>query len=46
LTSSEVLAERDSKEGKDMFETFNISVSNNCDEDANASEKERKKRYD
>ena len=46
LTSSEVLAERDAEESKPMFEIFDINVSCNCDEEANANEKVRKERYE
>jgi ribosomal protein S15P/S13E len=46
LTSSEVLAERDAEESKEMFEIFEISVSNNCDTSANSDEKIRKERYE
>ena len=46
LTSSEVLAERDAEESYEMFDIFGISVSNNCDADANANEKLRRERYE
>ena len=46
LTSSEVLAERDAEESKEMFGIFDISVSNNCDAEANSNEKLRKERYE
>ncbi|CAF0718769.1 unnamed protein product [Brachionus calyciflorus] len=45
LTSSEILAERDALESKEMFEFFGISVSNNCDSLANSDENLRKERY-
>ena len=46
LTSSEVLAERDAEESKEMFNLFKIKVSNNCDLKAIAEESTRKKRYE
>ena len=46
LTSSEVLAERDAEESKEMFGIFDIKVSNNCDAEANSDEKIRKERYE
>ncbi|RNA23960.1 translocase subunit seca, partial [Brachionus plicatilis] len=45
LTSSEILAERDSLESREMFAMFDISVTNNCDSLANADENVRKQRY-
>ena len=53
LTSSKVLAIRDSKsrdletgEGhRDFFEYFNLTCSNNCDDECDGSEEERQKRY-
>ncbi len=46
LTSSEVLAERDANESVEMFKIFGISVSNNCDSEANSNENLRKERYE
>jgi hypothetical protein len=46
LTSSEVLAERDAEESKEMFNLFKIKVSNNCDSKANAEESTRRERYE
>ena len=54
LTSSKVLAVRDSKrrdpetrEGyADFFALFNLTCSNNCDDQCERSEEERKKRYE
>lgn len=45
LTSSEVLAERDAEESKEMFSLFCIKVSNNCDAKAEADESVRRDRY-
>ncbi|RNA23962.1 translocase subunit seca [Brachionus plicatilis] len=45
LTSSEILAERDSLESTEMFAMFDIIVTNNCDSLANADENVRKQRY-
>ncbi len=46
LTSSEILAERDAIESSKLFKIFDISVSNNCDWEANTDEKARKQRYE
>ena len=45
ITSSKVLAIRDSKDLNELFSYFKISSTNNCDVEAESSEKKRYKRY-
>jgi chromosome segregation ATPase len=45
VTSNEVLAERDAKAHEELFELFNIKVSNNCDNACERNENLRRDRY-
>jgi Holliday junction resolvase-like predicted endonuclease len=45
ITSSRILAERDTEASRKLFNLFNITVSNNCDDACEKNELERKKRY-
>lgn len=45
VTSSSVLAIRDTKYVQRLFALFNLEVANNCDEECAKSEEERRKRY-
>lgn len=45
MSSSSDLAARDCHESLEIYKQFGISVENNCDNEASASEEVRKERY-